>query len=760
MARHIALLMIWAVLAICAPASAVTIWIEGEDATVSRFVPFPQWYDQVNSEALSGGEWLGHFSAEKGGTASYDIRLPEESRYVLWLRANPTRNALSYRMDAGEWQLVDSASAREVENVAADGAIDLRFIGWVRAGAMQLDAGEHTLHVKVEKTDTPEHHGAVDVVVLTSDNFYPTGLTRPEQVTQGRSRMMLKPQLDEDNSWAFRPAEDPFSDDCVTDLSHLNEDVAGQTGFIGLSEDGMSFVKGDGTPIRFWSAVSEMIGMTPEEQEVHCRWLAKMGVNMVRVGTDIADTSEGASITDVNEERVDRIMSAVAAAKRNGIYVTLSPFWPHATAPASWNIPGYADQQAWAIFFFNQRCREAYKGWVRELYTRPNPYTGILLKDEPAIAIVQTMNEDSLLFYTVDGVREPQAAHLRKLHGDWLKAKYGSLEAAREAWGPGAEHEDDDFASGEVGLPDIWLMTSEAPPPDEAHARRYNDQLQFLAELQRDFYDEMEHYYKEVLACQQITNSMNWRSADPVLLEDAERWTYMAADVVALNRYTGGPHVGAEAAWRIDANHVYANQSVLKDPGAFPGAVKQVVGAPFIVTETAWVSPELYQSEGPFLAAAYNSLTGVDTFYWFSYGAATWATDIVWPWWRGPGDTNSLRKFVGPVPVQAGMFPALALAFRRGDVQAAAEPVVYEERALEDIWKRRVPLIAEAGKFDPNRDAGVFAPESPIKQEVDRLAFLVGPVHVKYGGDAANNRVADLGRYLDAEAGVVRSVTG
>jgi hypothetical protein len=106
------------------------------------------------------------------------------------------------------------------------------------------------------------------------------------------------------------------------------------------------------------------------------------------------------------------------------------------------------------------------------------------------------------------------------------------------------------------------------------------------------------------------------------------------------------------------------------------------------------------------------------------------------------------------------MFPATALAFRRGDIRAASQPVVYEERALENIWERKVPLIAEAGKFDPNRDAGVFAPKSPIKQEVDRLAFFVGPVHVKYGGDPANSRIADLSTYIDSESGIVRSITG
>jgi hypothetical protein len=79
---------------------------------------------------------------------------------------------------------------------------------------------------------------------------------------------------------------------------------------------------------------------------------------------------------------------------------------------------------------------------------------------------------------------------------------------------------------------------------------------------------------------------------------------------------------------------------------------------------------------------------------------------------------------------------------------------------MEDLYQRKIPIISEGGKFDPNRDAGSFAPQSPIKQEVDRLAFLVGPVQVKFGGDPAKSRVEDLSKYIDREKGVVRSLTG
>src|SRR5438270_527243 len=81
--------------------------------------------------------------------------------------------------------------------------------------------------------------------------------------------------------------------------------------------------------------------------------------------------------------------------------------------------------------------------------------------------------------------------------------------------------------------------------------------------------------------------------------------------------------------------------------------------------------------------------------------------------------------------LRIGQLPAKALAFRMGYIKEAKEPVVYEERAMKDLWERKAPVISEAEKFDPNRDKGEFAATSSIKQEVDPLAFLVGPVKVK-----------------------------
>ncbi|SPE54296.1 conserved hypothetical protein [Verrucomicrobia bacterium] len=97
--------------------------------------------------------------------------------------------------------------------------------------------------------------------------------------------------------------------------------------------------------------------------------------------------------------------------------------------------------------------------------------------------------------------------------------------------------------------------------------------------------------------------------------------------------------------------------------------------------------------------------------------------------------------------------------YRRGYVEQA-QPVVYEQRSLADLWQRRMPIIAEDAGYDPNRDRARISSESNIKDGVNPLAFLVGPVVVKYGGEPAKCRVAEFAAYIPEDQRTVLSATG
>lgn len=579
-------------------------------------------------------------------------------------------------------------------------------------------------------------------------------------VSEGKPQATAVPQPAESltpwatRTWAFKPPRDTFDPGAMFDLRSLNEQVAGESGFVRLSEDGNTFLLGNGKPARFWAVnTSAYSGRGPNrapDLARHARFLAKRGINMVRFHGNITPTD--GVLTHIDTAERDKLWRLVAAMKREGIYTTFSPYW--AVSSRVKPAMGVADGGKggnFGLLFFDPRLQDAYKQWMKQVLAEPNPYTGIPLAQDPALAIIQLQNEDSLLFWTSQNIEGEAAALLRKKFGDFLARKYGSLEAAQQAWG-GTSLKEDNPAKGEMGLYIIWELTQDRGGPGQK--QRCADQMEFFTRTMYDFNRMMAEYLRTELGCKQLINAGNWRTANEVKMLDAERYSYTATEVEGVNRYYTGVHNGPNAGWAIVNGDVFTDESVLLRPRDLPVSLKQVEGHPMIVPESAWVPPLSYQSEGPFLIAAYQSLNGVGAYYWF----ATAEED-----WRQPGSANgylpSEGKWVCATPMVMGQWPAAALAYRLGYVRKG-EPAVVEQRALEDLWWRRTPIIAEDPGFDPNRDTGSIAPRSNIKGGVDPLAFLVGPVLARYGGDPAKSYVADLDRYIDKSGKRVRSITG
>jgi hypothetical protein len=554
---------------------------------------------------------------------------------------------------------------------------------------------------------------------------------------------LLSTQLLAEETWPFRAEKhDPFSPDALLDLRSLNEKQSGEHGFIRRSPDGNSFVRGDGQAIRFWAVGSDGWTLTPEEMGRQCRWLAKMGVNLVRLHFVAAAKAPNPKkpeevaqpIEALNEKLVAGVYRYIKAAKDNGIYLCISPYWAHHEMPESWGLEGFKPgDQLWGALFVDEKLQAAYRAWTRELYTRVNPHTGLAIKDDPTVAFLQVQNEDSMFFWTQGKWPEPLKRKLARAFHAWCVKKYGSADAALAAW-DGTKHKHDDPASGVIGVHDIFFLTK---PVEGLTGKRLRDQTQFMAEHQRAFYAAMGEHLRS-LGCKQLLNASNWRTASDGTLKDIERWTYGALDWDAENRYSLNAHTGTpNATWRVEPGHRFASASAIRQPLALPTLMRQHEGRPFIVTENTTPAPNAYQAEMALLGAAYQSLTGVDGICWFAVDGAGWATDPTLPFWNLPGG-KALRKFVVNQPHIAGMWPANALLFRRGDVREA-EPVLRETRALESLWERRAPYVADheyAGAEDELRRWQMPG------GNLSRAAFLVGPVRWRTGETAARTRAA------------------
>ena len=134
----------------------------------------------------------------------------------------------------------------------------------------------------------------------------------------------------------------------------------------------------------------------------HAEHLARIGVNMVRVHTDFYDNTEGQPITAVDTEKIAKLHRFIAAMKARAF---MSPLTLSGHTKLTFQTHGIskgmaAAENPFGPLFVDEHLKNAYKTWMNTLYTTVNPNTGLAIKDDPTVAILQIHNEDSLLFWT------------------------------------------------------------------------------------------------------------------------------------------------------------------------------------------------------------------------------------------------------------------------------------------------------------------------------------------------------------------------
>ena len=583
--------------------------------------------------------------------------------------------------------------------------------------------------------------------LMTSCQFQNNQFVEEELITISEAGNSTKPA-----SWDFDPTVDNYDNNSLLDLRYLNEKVAGETGFIRLSPNRKDFVKGDGTSMRFWAVNSDVWKKGYQELKDNARFLAKRGVNMVRWHGQIIAKTDNNALKNIDEQARQQLWQYVAAMKKEGIYLTISPYYANAVKnQENWQIPRDSEKLS-GLLFFDPELQKAYKNWLKELLIPVNPYTGIPLKDEAAIAIIQLQNEDSLLFWTFKNLKGRDLELLSNQYRDWLINKYGSLEEVIKEW-KNVSIKGENIKAGKIKFYSIWHLTKEQNP-NSGTGKRYADQIQFLTETMYNFNQEMKRFLREEIGAKQLINAGNWKTADPIKLNDAERYSYTATEVIGVNRYyNGGIHEGKYSDWAIVNGDKFTNRSVLLNPSSFPLNLKQVANYPMIIPESSWVPPLGYQSEAPFLVSIFQSLTGIDGFYWFAMKE---------PQWREPSSANgyrpSLGKWVINTPELLGNFPAAALMYRQGYIKQG-EAIIKQNRTLKDLWNRQIPIISETRSFDANRDQHYQEDNNQTTRKIHPLAFLVGSVEVTYGNNK-KDKIVDLKQYIDEKNKIIRSVTG
>lgn len=710
------------------------IWWEAEDSVEHDF-PSNGYFaagDAQEREKLSKGAWLQHH--ESGGrTAKWKVDVAGGGKFAFWCRKFWRHGPFRWRWNSLDWQTCGSgvALADEVairQHVSAN---------WVFLGEVELPAGKHTLAMEM----LPEAKAAAfDCWLLSRVPFIPDGANQPG----------TKYNRAEEGWFAFEPGPDAFSEEAWLDLRHLNQRRAGEAGYV--QARGMDFVfEKTGQPVRFWAVNASCEFDDRAAARYLARRLAKLGVNLVRVHGAVWD-GDAADLKTVDRRYLDRLHYLVKALADEGIYTKISFYFPlWVSMKESYGFPGYkAGEHPYALLFYHPKFQDVYRYWARELMTTPNPYTGKSLADDPAVAILEVVNEDNLLFWTFKPGTSPPRELMGPLEegfGRWLVSKYGSLNKARAAWGdqqPGLQG--DDLAAGRVALYEASRLTGQDWARKSRNEKRAGDQLQFLTEHLRRFYSDTVKYFRQDLGVKCAISATNWRTADQRVLGAVDKYTNLVCDVVDRHAYFSSGHEGEGAAFSLRTGQIYADTTGLRQPDSLTKEL-QYVGHPHIVSEYNHPMPNRFRAEAPWLAATYGRLSGTDAFFHFALGQADWL--------------KAHTKFSIDSPAVMGQFPATALIFRLGYVKEG--PVVSHSAVkLGDLYAFRGAPVAEQENLDELRKEDVPSGGRVGDQPrgLDPLAFYVGQVTMEIAENPGRSTAMDLSRFIDREKQTVRSATG
>ena len=250
---------------------------------------------------------------------------------------------------------------------------------------------------------------------------------------------------------------DDASPGTITDVSFLNAKPAGVHGYI-AARQGHFVETNTGRRIRFLGTnfVSRAAFPSHADAEKVAARVAKLGINIVRLHhMDNDNWGQAASIWDyaykdrqhISAVQLDRLDYLIAQLKKNGVYVNINLHVSRRFTEAD----GFPAGVSQIPFGFDKRVDEfdprmilLQKNYAHDLLTHVNPYTHLSYAEDPAVAVVEINNENSLvgdpwatLGAGLDTLPEPFRGELVGLWNAWLAKKYGTDTKLQAAWTAG-----------------------------------------------------------------------------------------------------------------------------------------------------------------------------------------------------------------------------------------------------------------------------------------------------------------------------------
>ena len=487
------------------------------------------------------------------------------------------------------------------------------------------------------------------------------------------------------DDWYEFKVPDRIPDDSVWQMRDWLEKPAGKHGRILRQGDKLMY---NGAPIKLWGITDSYDNCAPDAALADKRadFYSALGINAVRLhkfadGPGWQGISAEGSHTQFDPAKLDRMDYFVAALKKQGIYVNLSPVFIVGIGPDDRSRVPYMDEfgpmqnhridPKHGSFYISTELQDLQIQQVVNLLNHRNPYTGLRYADDPAVAYLEMYNEDSALFGGVTTVMAKSATQRERTgrrFANWLEARYKTENAFMEAWGPRALNSNV-VSNGKLPTDESWREKRIYPAGNpwffdptnldstQRHIkRRLLDTMLFLYETQNEVYARYQKAIRATGYSGELIAS-NWQ-AGRMMSHFYNLHSDALIGTIDRHNYFGGGKKGSIAS-RLNP------PSMLNEPGSgiLSASMQQVDGLPFMLSEWIHVDQNPWTAEGPAIVGAYGfGLQGWDAAFSFQNGD------------QGTFSNGAERKrWDATAPSFAGMLPAVSRQIHRSDVKEAGE---------------------------------------------------------------------------------------
>ena len=471
---------------------------------------------------------------------------------------------------------------------------------------------------------------------------------------------------------------------------------AGKDGFILSVND--HFEDETGRERRFIGTNIGMTGCFPDHASSDrlAEELTRYGINIVRMHYVSHRTPKnGYPVKDsfIEPVQLERFDYLFAKLKEHGIYVYFQLNIARKISAANGfenlsKLPKYKN----GVDNYDYRMIQLQKRFHKEILTHVNPYTGLAYKDDPAIAMMELANENSIVNVWFDPrakfteIPDPYKSVIKEMWNDWLLRKYGDTEAMKKVWLSGLEYAWPKYQKLENKTVDWPLKRTWTELP-----RRAEDFTEFLGYLESSYFSELYAHTKVNLGVRQAVTGTQ--------LEYGFNQPQAKMDYCDIHGYWCHPAFRKDWNWfdfdiRNDAlvngkghpslpftKYGYPASSIAKIARA------RILGRPFTVSEYDHPNLNEYCAEGDLMLSAlgaFQNWSGLMQFAWIL-------------------DTDYLRDYVHPMfdmcsaPQKLVHFPACYAMFVRGDVRKGKESVVFAYPSTKEV---DVKAVAQKQKSD------------------------------------------------------------